>query len=63
MVPFGIPDPPPQSGRRPLRERFAQIRDDDTVVLWWGAVWKWLDAETPIRAFARFADSVPTSSS
>lgn len=59
VVPFGIPDPPPQSGRRPLRERFAQIRDDDTVVLWWGAVWKWLDAETPIRAFARLADSRP----
>lgn len=59
VVPFGIPDPPPQSGRRPLRERFGQIRDDDTVVLWWGAVWKWLDAETPIRAFAQLAESRP----
>jgi glycosyltransferase involved in cell wall biosynthesis len=59
VVPFGIPDPPPESGRRPLRDRFAQIRDDDTVVLWWGAVWKWLDAETPIRAFAHLADSRP----
>jgi glycosyltransferase involved in cell wall biosynthesis len=59
VVPFGIPDPPPQSGRRPLRDHFPQIRDDDTVVLWWGAVWKWLDAETPIRAFARLAESRP----
>jgi glycosyltransferase involved in cell wall biosynthesis len=59
VVPFGIPDPPAESDRRPLRDRFAQIGDDDTVVLWWGAVWKWLDAETPIRAFARLAQSHP----
>ena len=59
VVPFGIPDPPPVSGRRPLRERFPEIRDTDTVVLWWGAVWKWLDAETPIRAFAELASARP----
>jgi glycosyltransferase involved in cell wall biosynthesis len=55
VVPFGIPDLPPPSGRRPLRERFSQISDGDTVVLWWGSVWRWLDAETPVRAFARIA--------
>ena len=31
----------------------------DTAVLWWGAVWQWLDAETPIRAFATLARSRP----
>lgn len=59
VVPFGIPDAPPASTRRPLREQFSQIRDTDKVVLWWGAVWKWLDAETPIRAFAEIARTRP----
>ncbi len=57
VVPFGIPDPPPSSGRRPLREHFPQIAENDTIVLWWGSVWRWLDAETPIRAFAEMAKS------
>jgi glycosyltransferase involved in cell wall biosynthesis len=59
VVPFGIPDPPPASGRRPLRERFPQIADGDTIVFWWGTVWKWLDAETAIRAFAALAAARP----
>ncbi len=57
VVPFGIPDPTPPSARQPLREHFPQIAQGDTVVLWWGSVWPWLDAETPIRAFARMATS------
>jgi glycosyltransferase involved in cell wall biosynthesis len=59
VVPFGIPDPPPPSGRRPLHAHFPQIAAGDTVVLWWGSVWRWLDAETPIRAFAALAASRP----
>lgn len=59
VLPFGIPDAPAQSGRRPLRERFPQIAEGDTVVLWWGSVWRWLDAETPVRAFARIAAERP----
>jgi glycosyltransferase involved in cell wall biosynthesis len=55
VVPFGIPDPPPPSTRQPLRERFPEISAEDTLVLWWGSVWRWLDAETPVRAFARIA--------
>ena len=51
-VPFGLPDPPPASITRPLRERFSQIGPDDPLVLWWGKVWKWFDAPTAIRAFA-----------
>jgi glycosyltransferase involved in cell wall biosynthesis len=57
VVPFGIPDPPPPSGRRPLHEHFPQLTAGDTIVLWWGSMWRWLDAETPIRAFAAMADS------
>ncbi len=51
-VPFGLPDPPPRSTTRPVRERFPQIGPDDPLVLWWGKVWKWFDAPTAIRAFA-----------
>lgn len=57
VVPFGIPDPPPTSSRRPLREHFPQIAEGDAIVLWWGSVWRWLDAETAVRAFARIAAS------
>jgi len=59
VLPFGLPDPPAPTGRRPLHERFPQLRDGDTVVLWWGTPWRWLDAETPIRALARIAGSRP----
>jgi len=59
VLPFGIPDPPPPSTRRPLHEHFTQLADTDTLVLWWGSVWRWLDAETPVRAFARMAASRP----
>jgi glycosyltransferase involved in cell wall biosynthesis len=55
VVPFGIADAPTPSGRRPLRQHFPQIAEGDTIVLWWGSVWRWLDAETAIRAFARMA--------
>ncbi len=57
VVPFGIPDPPPRSTRRPLHAHFSQLQDSDTVVLWWGSVWRWLDAETAVRAFAQIARS------
>jgi glycosyltransferase involved in cell wall biosynthesis len=59
VVPFGIPDPPPPSSRRPLHERFPQLADGDTLVLWWGSVWRWLDADTAVRAFATIAASRP----
>lgn len=58
-VPFGIDgDLPPAEGH-PLRERFTQIGAGDKVVLWWGSLWRWLDAETAIRAIASLADSRP----
>jgi len=56
VVEFGLPDDPPPSDRRPMREAFPRIRPDDVVVLWWGNVWRWFDAPTALRAFARVAD-------
>jgi hypothetical protein len=58
-VPFGIDSDPEPSGRHPLRERFPQIEVGDRVVLWWGSLWRWLDAETGIRAIASLAVSRP----
>jgi glycosyltransferase involved in cell wall biosynthesis len=58
-VPFGIDGTLPRSMDRPLREHFPQIAEGDKVVLWWGSLWRWLDAETAIRAVALLAESRP----
>ena len=55
VVAFGLPEDPPPSSERPMRERFPQIGPDDVVVLWWGNVWRWFDAPTALQAFARVA--------
>ena len=55
VVAFGLPEDPPPSFERPMRERFPQIGPDDVVVLWWGNVWRWFDAPTALQAFARVA--------
>jgi glycosyltransferase involved in cell wall biosynthesis len=57
VVAFGLPEDPPPPARRPLRERFPEIRPDDTVILWWGNVWRWFDATTALQAFARVSAS------
>jgi glycosyltransferase involved in cell wall biosynthesis len=56
VVPFGLPPAPERSSRRPLRERFPQIASSDRIVLWWGSIWRWLDAETAIRALIGLED-------
>jgi hypothetical protein len=58
-VPFGVPEPPPPPERRPLREAFPAIAADDPLVLWWGKVWRWFDADSAIRAFAQVVESCP----
>jgi glycosyltransferase involved in cell wall biosynthesis len=60
-VPAGT-DPAPRStpgDLHPLRSRFPAIGPDDKVVLWWGSLWRWLDAETAIRAVASLAPERP----
>jgi glycosyltransferase involved in cell wall biosynthesis len=59
VVPFGIDAPPPATAATPLRDRFPEIGTEDKVVLWWGSLWRWLDAETAIRSVASLADSRP----
>ena len=58
-VPMGLPDPPEPSTGHPLRDRFPEIADDDPVVLWWGSVWRWLDAGTAVLAIEKLAERRP----
>jgi glycosyltransferase involved in cell wall biosynthesis len=53
VVPFGLPDQPPQARGRVLKGVWPGIGADDPVLLWAGGVWRWLDAITPIRAVER----------
>ena len=53
VVPFGLPEEPPQTGERVLKGVWPGIGVDDPVLLWAGGVWRWLDAITPIRAVQR----------
>lgn len=56
VVPFGLPDEPPEPGGPVLREMFPRIGAGDRVMLWAGGVWRWLDALTPIRAVERLRE-------
>jgi glycosyltransferase involved in cell wall biosynthesis len=52
VVPFGIPAEPPSSEARPIRERIPEVSSSDLVVLWWGEIWPWFDAEAAVHSFA-----------
>jgi hypothetical protein len=58
-VPFGLPAPPPVSTSHPIRDAIPGIAPDDFLILWWGSIWRWLDAGTALRAFARVAERRP----
>jgi glycosyltransferase involved in cell wall biosynthesis len=58
-VPFGLPEPPGAPSRRPIRAAFPEVGETDPVVLWWGKIWRWFDADTAIRAFALVAARRP----
>jgi glycosyltransferase involved in cell wall biosynthesis len=60
VVPFGAPsEPPPQRGAGGPRETIAGVDSDSELVLWNGGIWRWLDAETAIRAVAELASRRP----
>jgi glycosyltransferase involved in cell wall biosynthesis len=58
VVPFGLPEGPPEAGSAPW-SRFAGIEEGDEVVLWSGGIWPWFDAETAVRAIAQLAGRRP----
>ncbi len=53
VVPFGLPDRPPQRSKPVLKGVWPGIGEHDRVLLWAGGDWRWLDALTPIRAVER----------
>src|SRR5215211_4935046 len=53
---FGCEVEPPRATRPALKGVVPGIRHEDTLLLWGGGVWNWLDPLTPIRAVARLAE-------
>lgn len=50
VVPFGIEPDPPVQQKAVLKGVFPGIHQDDTLILWGGGIWDWLDPLTVIRA-------------
>ncbi len=59
VVPFGLPDEPPQRSGPGLRGVVPGIGPDDKVVLWGGGVYDWLDPISLLRAAGRLSRRVP----
>ncbi len=52
LVPYGIPDAPPQPLRPVMRGVWPGVSQTDMLALWGGGVWDWFDPFTLIRAAA-----------
>ncbi len=50
IVPFGIPSEPPVHTGESIRKLFAGIKEDDSIILWGGGIWNWLDPITAVKA-------------
>jgi glycosyltransferase involved in cell wall biosynthesis len=50
VVPFGLPEDPPQHTQQVLKGVYRNITADDKVILWGGGIWSWFDAPTLIKA-------------
>jgi glycosyltransferase involved in cell wall biosynthesis len=59
VVPFGLPDQPPQPSGHAIRTTEHGIDADDVVVLWSGGIWNWFDPLTLIRAIDRIKSERP----
>jgi GT2 family glycosyltransferase/glycosyltransferase involved in cell wall biosynthesis len=52
VVPFGVPDAPPEPGAAVVKGVVPGIEASDRVVTWAGGMWNWVDPLTLIRATA-----------
>jgi glycosyltransferase involved in cell wall biosynthesis len=50
VVPFGIPDQPPQHTERVLKGVWPGVSEHDRVIVWGGGVWDWLDPLCAVEA-------------
>jgi len=53
VVPFGLPEEPPQATKSVIKGVWPGVGPKDKVILWGGGLWPWLDPLTAIRAVAR----------
>ena len=58
VVPFGLPEKPPQRRGSPLREAIGALAGD-RVALWSGGLWDWMDPALAVRAVALARRRVP----
>jgi glycosyltransferase involved in cell wall biosynthesis len=61
VVPFGLDAEPPRPGPALLKGVHPAIPADSKVLLWFGGIWNWLDAESVVRAFAAISDLYPSA--
>ncbi len=59
VVPFGLPDQPPEHTRQVLKGVYPGVDRDDQVVIWGGGLWDWLDPLSLIRAIAQLGTKWP----
>ena len=59
VLPFGVPDGPPQPSRLAIKGVVDGISTEDQVIYWAGGLWDWLDPLTAIQAVAALADRFP----
>lgn len=50
VVPFGLPEEPPQRRRKVLRGVLPGFGEGERIVLWGGGIWNWFDPLTLLRA-------------
>ncbi len=50
VVPFGVPDDPPQHTEQVLKGVWPGIAASDRVIVWGGGVWDWLDPLCAVEA-------------
>lgn len=53
VVPYGLPEKPPQYTRTVIRNIWKNIPESSRVILWGGGLWPWLDPLTAVRAIAK----------
>ncbi len=59
VVPFGIPDHPPERTRPAIKGVMDGVGPDDPVILWGGGVYNWFDPLTLIRAVHQLRERIP----
>jgi len=59
VVPFGLPDDPPQHTQRVLKGVRPGIGENDKVIVWGGGLWDWLDPLAAIEAMPVVLARVP----